>query len=89
MYKMMTNKIKFYSDNENNIFNSVKSTIFKAYDKTQESNQKFNIQISELKDKIIELQKSLSKKEEEIASQKILFEDKISKLNEQNSIKEM
>jgi len=85
----MENKIKFYSDNESNILNSVKSTIFKAYDKTQESNQKYNIQISELKDKIVELQKNLSIKENEIASLKVVLESKISNLNEQLSIKDM
>jgi hypothetical protein len=89
MYKMMENKIKFYSDNESNILNSVKTTIFKAYDKTHESNQKYNIQISELKDKIVELQKNLSIKEDEKASLKIVLESKISNLNEQLSIKEM
>ncbi len=84
----MENKIKFYTDNENTLLQSVKTTILKAYEKTGESNEKYQKKISELKQDLRNIQAELKSKDAEIANEKKLYESQISKLKSEVTLKQ-
>ena len=84
----MQNKIKFYSDNEKSLLESVKSTILKTYDKSQKFEEKNEKKISELEQVIVDLRIQLKSKEKELQSTKNMYETKISNINNMKILKE-
>lgn len=82
MYKMMDNKLKFYSQNENNLLESVKGTIFKAYEKSERLKDEHNQKFSELDFKVKNLENDIESKNKDLLSQKGFYEKKIKELED-------
>jgi hypothetical protein len=87
MYKMMTDRLQFYSDNEKSLLDSVKGTIFKAYEKTEKLQDTNKMKIAALENLTNGYEKKLNFKEEEIKKMKEMYENKIKQLSEQVELK--
>jgi hypothetical protein len=87
MYKMMDDKLKFYAENENSMLNSVKTTIFNAYEKSESLADMNKKEKYELNEKIEKLQNELKLKNQEVASLKENFDGRINSLNADLSLK--
>ncbi len=82
----MQEKVKFFSDNEKSLLDSVKSTILKTYEKSENSSQKYIGKISELEEQIQHLTINLKSKENELLSVKNTYETKLTNLNQSKAI---
>ncbi len=87
MYNSMNEKLKFYSDNENSLLDSVKKTIFKAYKKSEDSEKEKKIKFENFESKIKNFGESLKLKENEINSLKVSNQQKIDELNNEIKLK--
>ncbi len=82
----MQEKIKFFSDNEKSLLDSVKSTILNTYEKSENSSQKYIGKIAELEEEIQQLKINLKSKENELFSLKNTYETKLTYLNQSKAI---
>lgn len=87
MYKMMDSKLKFYAENEKSLLESVKSTIFKAYEKSEQTMQKWKREKAEIEDKNRNVKAILDSKQKEMDEMKEEYEKKLQKLNSDLALK--
>jgi myosin heavy subunit len=87
MYKMMDNKLKFYVQNENNLFNSVKSTMFKAYEQNEKLKDDCNKKVSKLENQISTLENNLKGKGNDFNEEKETLLKRIKELESNLEIK--
>ena len=83
----MDNKLKFYAENENALLESVKSTILKAYEKSEKSIEQFRQKLSESESRMKNKEIELANKETELINQKNIYEAKIKNLESQLQLK--
>ncbi len=87
MYKMMNDKLKFYADNENSLLESVKSTIFKTYERSEEMIEKSNKNNTDLIRENLDKKSQYEEIKKEFENYKLENDLKIKKLNDKVSIK--
>lgn len=83
----MNQKLKFYADHENFLLDSVRGTILKAYEKSEDLMKEKKNEIGNFFNRIKNLEETLKNKEIELNSMKASYKKKIDELNDEIKIK--
>jgi hypothetical protein len=83
----MDEKLKLYSRNENSLLDSVRGTIFKAYEKSDNIAKMKKMEIENYQKKIKDMEETLKLKEKEIDEMKLFYEKKLNEMNDENKLK--